>query len=126
MSSAIPAAILAAERQRCDAMLANDAAALDALLDPALRFSHATGLVDDKSAYMAKMAAGRIDYLSITWSENDIVPLGETAALLSGRMTSVVRVENVEKKLDNRVMAVWSLTDGNWRMLAFQSTPLKT
>lgn len=124
MTETIPAAIHAAEKRRCAAMLANDAAALDALLDPRLSFSHATGAVDDKAAYLAKMAAGRIDYLSIDWSEDQVTLLGDAAALLTGRMTSQVRVEGVEKRLDNRVIAVWVL-DGDWRMLAFQSTPLK-
>ena len=118
-------AILAAEQRRCAAMLANDAAALDALLDPRLAFSHATGQVDDKPAYMAKMAAGRIEYVSIDWSEDRVVPLGDQGALLTGRMTSTVRVEGVEKRLDNRVLAAWALGDGAWRIVAFQSTPLK-
>ena len=51
------AAILAAEQRRCAAMLAGDNAALDAVLHQDLHFSHATGAVDDKIAYMAKMAA---------------------------------------------------------------------
>jgi hypothetical protein len=125
MPDDITTAILAAEQGRAAAMLANDTAALDRLLDPRLCFSHATGQVDDKAAYMVKMAAGRIDYLSIDWSEQQITQLGEANAVLTGRMTSQVRVEGVEKRLDNRVMAIWSLDNGDWRMLAFQSTPLK-
>lgn len=125
MTDDVTGAILAAEKSRCAAMLANDAAALDALLDPRLSFSHATGQVDDKAAYLAKMAAGRIDYLSIEWSEDRVIGLAPDAALLTGRMTSDVRVEGIEKRLDNRVLAAWSLGDGGWRIVAFQSTPLK-
>jgi Domain of unknown function (DUF4440) len=125
MTDTIADAVLAAENGRCSAMLANDSDALDALLDPRLSFSHATGAIDDKAAYMAKMAAGRIDYLSIDWSEENVIPLGPDAALLSGRMTSQVRVEGVEKRLDNRVLAAWARSDGAWRIVAFQSTPLK-
>ena len=119
------AAILAAEQARCAAMLANDATGLDALLDPRLCFSHATGAIDDKPAYLAKMAAGRIDYLSIDWSEERVIPLSPDATVISGRMTSLVKVEGVEKRLDNRVLAAWSLGDGGWQLVAFQSTPLK-
>ena len=114
-----------AEHMRCAAMLANDAAGLDAMLDPRLIFSHATGQVDDKPAYLAKMAAGRITYRSIDWSDEQVVMLDEGAALMSGRMTSRVSVEGTEKQLDNRVLSVWSRHDDGWRMLAFQSTPLK-
>ena len=118
--------VLAAERKRCAAMLAGDLPALDALLDARLHFSHATGAVDDKAAYIAKMAAGRIDYLAIDWSEQRVIALAEDAALLTGRMTSTVRVEGAQKRLDNRVISAWSLADGAWRVVAFQSTPLKS
>ncbi len=111
-----------AETARCAAMLANDAAALDRLIDPRLHFSHATGAVDDKPQYLAKMAAGRIKYLSIDWSEQTLTDLRGTG-LVAGRMTSRVRVDGVEKTLDNRVLAVWAWDNG-WRLLAFQSTPL--
>lgn len=111
-----------AEAARCAAMLSGDVAALDALIDPDLQFSHATGAVDDKDQYLSKLAAGRIDYLSIAWSDQGLTDLGD-AGLLTGRMTSRVRVEGVEKTLDNRVLAVWRWRD-SWRLLAFQSTPL--
>lgn len=125
MNDALVSEVLAAERRRCAAMLANDAAALDALLDPRLMFSHATGAIDDKAAYMAKMTAGRIGYLSIDWTEEQVIALAPEAALLSGRMISTVRVEGVEKRLDNRVLAAWTWTGDAWRIAAFQSTPMK-
>ena len=124
MSADITTAIKAAEQARCAAMLANDNAALSALLDPRLQFHHATGAVDDKDAYMAKMAAGHIQYVGIAWSEDRVIALGEAAAVLTGRMNTDVRVEGVDKALVNRVTAVWSLNDGAWQMLVFQSTPM--
>ncbi|MBV1687299.1 nuclear transport factor 2 family protein [Novosphingobium sp. G106] len=117
-------AVLAAERRRCDAMLANDGAALEAVLDPRLHFSHATGAVDDKAAFLTKMAAGRIHYVGIAWSEEKVTALAPATALLTGRMTTDVRVEGVDKRLNNRVITVWGKTGGDWRLIAFQSTPL--
>ncbi len=118
------AALREAEQKRCAAMLANDNAALDDLLDPRLQFHHATGAVDGKEAYLAKMAAGRIHYVAIEWAEEQVIGLADNAALLTGRMTTDVRVEGVDKRLNNRVLTAWALTDGQWRMVAFQSTPL--
>jgi hypothetical protein len=117
-------AVLAAERRRCAAMLANDREALAALLDQRLLFAHATGAVDDKPAYLAKMAAGRIAYLAIAWSEERVIELAPGAALLTGRMTSDVEVEGKAKRLDNRAITVWAASEGTWRLVAFQSTPL--
>jgi len=125
MRQNITAAILEAERQRCTAMLGNDITALDHLLDPRLVFAHATGALDDKAAYMTKMAAGKIAYIAIDWRSPQVTALGEAHGLLTGLMATHVRVDGLEKRLDNRVTMVWSLVDGAWRMLAFQSTPLK-
>lgn len=115
-----------AERRRCAAMLGNDAGALDGLLDPRLCFTHATGLIDDKAAYLAKMAAGRIDYLAIDWPEQQVIALGADAALITGIIVSDVRVDGVEKWLNNRVLMVWTRSEDAWRLVAFQSTPIKT
>ena len=117
-------AVLAAEQRRCAAMLANDAAELDAVLDARLAFHHANGGADDKAAYLTKMAAGRIEYVSIDWSEDKVIPIADNAALLTGRMLTIVRVEGVEKRLDNRVLEGWAMSDGAWRLVAFQSTPI--
>lgn len=122
--NAIRDVIAAAESQRCLAMLHNDLKTLDALLDDELRFSHATGAVDSKGAYLAKIKAGHIVYRWIDWSEQTFTILTD-AVVLSGRMKSVVAVEDKEKELDNRVLAVWRFA-GSWRLLAFQSTPLVT
>jgi ketosteroid isomerase-like protein len=116
--------IIAAEQRRCAAMLAADNEALAALLDPHLQFHHATGAVDDREAYLAKMAAGRIKYVGIGWSEEHVTMLSADAALLTGRMTTDVQVEGADKQLKNRVMTIWRRHDGSWRMLAFQSTPI--
>lgn len=124
MAEDIAAAIRAAEQKRCAAMLANDTEALEALLDPRLQFHHATGAVDGKEAYLAKLGSGRIEYVAIRWDEELVTPLGTHATLLTGRMTTDVRVEGVEKRLNNRVTTAWTSDGGDWRLVAFQSTPI--
>ena len=124
MTQDFETAIRAAEQQRCAAMLAGDLAALDAVLDPALQFHHATGAVDDKPGYLTKLAAGRIQYTGIDWTEDRVTALGPDVAMLTGRMATAVRVEGDAKRLDNRVLTVWAREGGVWRMLAFQSTPI--
>jgi hypothetical protein len=123
--SDIASSVSEAERRRCDAMLSNDVAALDGLLDARLNFSHSSGEVDDKAGYLAKIAVGRITYVSIEWRDQRVIPLAEAAAVLVGRMTSIVRVEGWARPLDNRVTSVWNRAGNDWRMVAFQSTPLR-
>lgn len=125
MGQELEIAILAAEAARCAAMLDKDIGALDALLDARLSFAHATGAVDDKTAYCAKIAAGKIDYLAIVWPEQTVLPLGGDHALLIGQMATQVRVDGIEKHLDNRVTTVWARAETGWRLLSFQSTPIR-
>jgi hypothetical protein len=122
MMQAIRKAVLEAENRRGAAMLAGDYVALDRLLDPRLHFSHANGAVDDKHDYLTKIIAGRINYLAIEWSEQKFIELGEYV-LLAGRMSTRVTVDGVEKHLQNRVLTIWA-NNGEWRLVAFQSTPL--
>lgn len=120
----VTSAVLAAEKRRCDAMVANDGAVLDQLLDPSLYFSHATGFVDDKAAYLGKLAAAKIVYAAIAWSEEKVTELGPDVAMLTGRMATDVCVGGADKQLSNRTMTIWRNGDGGWRLVAFQSTPL--
>lgn len=125
MNTAIRDQILQAEKARCQAMINNDAAALGQLLDEELSFHHATGAVDSKSAYLEKMASGKIEYQSIDWPESKVTCLSN-AAVMTGKMLTAVKVEGVAKQLDNRVTAVWRQHGDHWQLLAFQSTPIKS
>ena len=124
MTHDLRGAICAAEQQRCAAMLVNDATKLDAILDPRLHFGHANGGVDDKQAYLTKMAAGRIIYEGIMWSEDVVIELAPDVAMLTGKMMTNVKVDGVEKTLKNRVISIWVQTNQKWRLIAFQSTPM--
>lgn len=57
------AAILALEDQRFQAMIAQDFAALDALIADDLRFVHSNGVVEDKAQFLRKLRDGERRYL---------------------------------------------------------------
>jgi IS5 family transposase len=40
-------------------------------------------------------------------------------------MVNSIKVEGTEKQLKNRVITAWAKAGGEWRLVAFQSTPLK-
>lgn len=60
------AAILALEDQRFQAMIAQDFAALDALIADDLRFVHSNGAVEDKAGFLRKLRDGERRYLQYT------------------------------------------------------------
>lgn len=115
--------ILAHEKSRCLAMCKNDMQTLEALLHKDLYFCHSNGVIDDRATYLLKMSQGRIVYQSITWEDQVVTSLGH-GALLVGRMTSMVVVDGVAKRLDNRVIQSWMESEGQWQLRHFQSTPL--
>lgn len=115
--------IIELERRRCVAMCKSDMKFLESLLHADLYFCHSNGVIDDRASYLLKMSKGRIVYQSITWADQAVTLLGN-GAILTGRMTSMVVVDGVAKRLDNRVMQAWMDIDGEWRLFGFQSTPL--
>ncbi len=108
-------------RERQHALLSRNWAQLEALLDPDLRYVHATGVRHDKSAYLAFVRERiRVEALDL-----DVVALwpGEASVVLTGRLRQrLVRAgETAAVEAESWVTEVWRQADG-WRLLAFQST----
>ncbi len=123
--------IISAEEMRCAAMLSGNISDLQNILDDRMTFCHATGRVDDKAAYLSKMAEGKIQYRSIEWNQQAVTDLHGNA-LLTGKMVTHVCVAGTEKTLVNQVISVWAdysrfnseQSNVHWKLLAFQSTPI--
>jgi hypothetical protein len=119
------AQILEYERARCDAMIAGDRQALQALLHDDLIFGHSNGGIDGKVGYLEKLAGGAIFYHAIDWIEPKVV-CHRGVALMSGVMQTRVTVSGVERELRGRVLSTWIWSEGAWRLLGYQPTPVKT
>jgi len=113
------------EDRRYGAMLSNDIAALDRLLSDDLVYTHSNGQRDSKSEYLSQVASGHFKYHSISRPEEEVRGFGEMAMVI-GRMVAKVTVGGTEKRLDNRSLAIWIQERGEWRLLAYQPTPVPT
>ncbi len=102
-------------------MLAADAATLTELLDADLVYTHSSGVVDSKSSYLDGLAAKVWEYLDIRREEERVLVKG-AAALVFARVRITLKVRGTLKHLDNRSLAVWTLQEGGWRLLALQSS----
>ncbi len=106
---------------RCAAMINGDIAVLSELFSSELVWTHASAHQDSRESFLAKLQAGGVRYLSIERSEEKIRLRGETAVITGvADMRAIVRGE--EMVLRNRYLDVWTHEDGQWRMLAWQST----
>ena len=115
--------ILALEEKRFAAMVAGDVAALDALLDDGLVYTHSSGVVDDKASYLEAIGSGRTRYVSQKRFDERVRMRGD-CALVTGRAEIEVEVNGVHKSLRLRYLDVWVKTPRGWKFAAWQSTSI--
>ena len=120
------ATILSREDERCAAFRVGDVATLAGLLSERLIFAHANATTDTKESLLAKLRAGAIVYAGLSLDGTKVTPAGEDVALLTGSLTAQVVVRGVHKTIQNLVLLVWAREAGEWRLLAYQPTPLPT
>ena len=117
------AAVLAAEDHRYEALLGPDLPALGRLFHDRLSYAHSSGVRDTKDEYLAKIRSGYYVYHRLDHPVERVDVVGDTAVVV-GRMTSDLLVDGTAKTIDNLALAVWTRADGDWRLLAYASTPL--
>lgn len=115
------AALLEADAERRAAMISGDVPALTALLGDELVWNHSSGRADDKTSFLAGIAAGSVTYLELETTDVTVSRYGDVFichGILNGRASR----EGVEKTLRNRFLGVWQQRDGAFQLLAMQST----
>jgi len=115
--------VLDAEDARYDAMLAADTAALGALLDEQLTYTHSSGGRDTRDSLLRKIADGALVYQEIAHPVDHLVIVGDTA-VVAGKMIGSVVLDGAPLQLNNATMSVWVRRQGAWQLLGFQPTPL--
>ncbi|GJH27070.1 nuclear transport factor 2 family protein [Caballeronia novacaledonica] len=115
--------LLSLEQARCEALLTADTAKLDELLSPRLVFTHAHGLSDTKDTFLEKMRQAKIVYRRLKTTEAKVIELNDSAILLC-RLTADILVAGAPKQLDNRTLSVWAIEDEQFRLIAYQATPI--
>ncbi|SJM31125.1 nuclear transport factor 2 family protein [Mesorhizobium delmotii] len=111
------------EQKRYSAMLASDVAALEDLLDDNLVYTHSFGERDDKAGYLEKVANRFFVYHEIHHSSERII-VRERCAIVAGTMRAKATVGTAIREINNSCMAVWGKSGNQWRLLAYQPTPL--
>jgi ketosteroid isomerase-like protein len=115
--------IEALEQKRYSAMLASDVAALEDLLDDDLVYTHSFGERDDKTGYLKKVANRFFVYHEIHHTSEHII-VRENCAIVAGTMRATATVGTAIREINNSCMAVLGKSGNQWRLLAYQPTPL--
>ena len=106
------------------AVKANDFAKLESYLASDLIYTHSTGVIEDKAAYLKALKGGTQRYTDITHSNLRVKAYGGDA----GVVTAKVRMTGQSKgtPFDNQLlmMHVWVKQGGRWQLAAHQTTRL--
>ncbi|QRE74493.1 nuclear transport factor 2 family protein [Methylobacterium aquaticum] len=106
------------------AIVDGDAKALDALTHPQLSYGHSSGRkIETRPQFIASLA-GKTNYKSLTFSEPWFQIVGDTATVRHVWDGADILPNGETGRSYIAVMQVW-LKDGDWRLLARQSCPLK-
>jgi ketosteroid isomerase-like protein len=120
--------LMALEAERCRCIVEQNYQRLGELLSPALIHTHTRGNVDTRESYLA-FVSGAIESLALRREGLQVLPLGETTAVMHGKQINRARRRGhtEEVLVEAMVTQVWAReADGQWRLAAFHATPLGT
>lgn len=120
----IETTIAGLEDERYRAMENADIPALDRLLADTMVLVHSSAVSDDKKKYLDALSSGALAYGRIEREGTRIVPHGDSAAIVSGRVVMDAVLNGHELKLDNIILALWVRGETGWQLASAQSTPI--
>jgi ketosteroid isomerase-like protein len=115
------ALFLGLDKQWSDAIVKSDTATLERLLADDLVYAHATGIIDTKTSYIAKIKERRQVYKSFE-QRNPIVNIYKDAAVTFSHVR--VTGTNQAGAFDDKIMLIhfWVKQNNAWRLAAHQTT----
>lgn len=108
------------ESRRARAVMERDLISLDALLGDGLLYCHSTGLIDDKAAYLGKLAEGTATYHEFRSDVERATMPAPDVVIASGRLHLDATVGGTLHEVRGRFLTVWRHDGSGWRMEALQ------
>jgi ketosteroid isomerase-like protein len=113
--------IIELDRKRMQAMGQKDVATLNALLSDDLIYTHSTARLDTKKSLIEAMESGRTVYTAVEPSDVKTQDLGN-AVVLTGSACIAVLSSGHPVSFSVRFTDVYANKDGQWQIVAWQST----
>ncbi len=115
--------IIDLDRQRMEAMAKKDIATLNTLISDNLVYTHSSARLDTKQSLIGAMESGATVYTSVEPSDVVAQDLGSAVVLTGAARISVTSNGN-PLNFGVRFTDVYVNNDGQWQMVAWQSTRL--
>lgn len=123
---AVEAEVRQVDGARIEALLKGDRPALERIFADDLVYIHAAGRIDTKAGYLAMLAGGNLNYVTLRYDPAPrVVAAGADTAIVTGRAT--IETKNKAGEITRRVLTtttVYVLTGGTWRVVSYQGTPV--
>lgn len=116
------AEIEALDRAWEDAIIDQDAAALDRLGASDLIYTHAGGWVEGKAGFIGHILDGPLRFPVIDYEDVEVRLHGDAAVLTCALHLQTLDQAGIAGELHFRVTHVWHRVEGAWRLVASQST----
>ena len=113
--------IIDLDRKRMHAMAQKDSATLNALLSDDLIYTHSTARLDTKKSLIEAMESGKTVYTAVEPSDMRAQDL-RNAVVLTGSARIRVLSNGNPISFSVRFTDVYANKDGQWQMVAWQST----
>jgi hypothetical protein len=103
------------------AMIDGKREGLEKITHSNLSYGHSSGLVEDKAAFIEKLASGADDITKMTVSDQAIKVTGDVATVRQKLVIDVVS-SGKPNQLNLSVLLIFVKDKGEWKLLARQST----
>jgi ketosteroid isomerase-like protein len=114
--------LLACEGQRQQALLQRDWALMESLLAHDLRYTHATGITHDRTAYLAYLPGGPV-FEQVRVANALVLESGKLAVLKGQLHMRFRRAGEAQSQSAQSVLTqVWRRGDEGWQLVLLQST----
>lgn len=113
--------IIELDRKRMQAMADKDIATLNALISDDLVYTHSSARLDTKKSLIGNMESGSTVYTLVVPSDVKAQDLGDTVVLTGSCRISVMS-NGKPNSFGVRFTDVYANKNGNWQMIAWQST----
>ncbi|MGH9355058.1 MAG: nuclear transport factor 2 family protein [Terriglobia bacterium] len=123
-NSSLVQAVLKVEHERAEAQIQRNFPVLDRLMGDELTYTHASGITQTKAEILGELKSGKLIYKSINNSGVNARVYGHTA-VLTGRSDMTVNHYGKALHLSLLFMEVDVDRNGQWQMVAYQSTKAK-
>ena len=122
-SNHLKASLLKAEETRRQAMLESNTQKLGMLMADNMTYTHSSGIIDSKQAYLQLLSSGTVTYETVTFNNLNIQLIGQVG-LISGTMKAGLIRAGARKQIATAYLAVWEHVSGDWLLRAVQATSL--